>query len=142
MTAAEGPNLEPWNPWHELEDVERQIDRLLDAALGKLRHVVPGREIAFVPRLDVVETGDEYRLYLALPGLVEEDIDISLEGRILVVRGERETPYDPRQAEAHVRQWKYGYFERRVELPRDLSSDAIQADYDAGVLTIRISNTS
>ena len=100
--------------------------------------MVPGKAIAFVPATDITETADEYRLYFSLPGLVEEDIDITLEGNILIVRGEREPPYEPEQATLHQRQWKYGYFERRVELPGKIDADAIQATYDAGVLTVRV----
>ena len=131
-------DLTPWNPWQELERVQAEIESLLQAALSKLRNVVPGREIAFVPITDIVETGDEYRLYLSLPGMLEEDIDIALQGTILIVRGEREPPFDPKLVVLHQRQWRYGYFERRVQLPRAFDAEAIQASYDAGVLTIRI----
>jgi HSP20 family protein len=130
--------LTPWNPWQELERVQAEIDALLQAALSKLRNVVPGRDIAFVPVTDIVETGDEYRLYLSLPGMLEEDIDIALQGTILIVRGEREPPFDLKLVALHQRQWRYGYFERRVQLPRAFDGEAIQASYDAGVLTIRI----
>ena len=138
MTLGESTNLEPWNPWQEFEEVQKEVDRLFEVALGKLRHVVPGREIAFVPVADIIETGEEYRFYLSLPGLVEEDIDITIEGQVLIIRGERDAPYDEGQVSTHLRQWKYGYFERRVEMPGKLESDAIRASYDAGVLTIRI----
>jgi HSP20 family protein len=90
---------------------------------------------------DVVETAEEYWLYLSLPGVVEEDIDITIDGQVLIIRGEREAPFDERQVVSHLRQWKYGYFERRVEIPGRLESDAIHASYDAGVLTVRISRS-
>jgi HSP20 family protein len=130
--------LRPWNPWQELERVEEEIDSLLGSVLAKIRRSVPGKAIAFVPPTDITEAPGEYRLYFSLPGMVEEDIDITLDGNILILRGEREPPYDPEQTTFHQRQWKYGYFERRVELPGKVDTDAIQATYDAGVLTVRV----
>ena len=131
-------DLTPWNPWQELERVQGQVDDLLASVLAKLRNVVPGKAIAFVPATDIVELAGEYRLYLSLPGIVEEDIDITLEADILIVRGEREAPYGRDQAMVHQAQWKYGYFERRIHLPRPVEEDSIHASYDAGVLTIRV----
>jgi HSP20 family protein len=131
-------DLTPWNPWQELERVQGQVDDLLASVLAKLRNVVPGKEIAFVPATDIIELAEEYRLYFSLPGLVEEDIDIALESDVLIVRGEREAPYGGDQVAVHQAQWKYGYFERRIQLPRRVDGDSIQASYDAGVLTIRV----
>ena len=139
-------NLEPWNPWQELEKVQRDVDRLFRAALEKLQSAIAGEEISFVPITDVVETEDEYRVYVSLPGVVEEDIDLGMEGDVLIIRGEREAPFDEKQVERervipHLRQWKYGYFERRIQMPMKLTSEALLASYDAGVLTIRIAKT-
>lgn len=134
--------MEPWKPWEELERVQGEIDKLLGSVLEKIRRVVPGKAIAFVPATDITEVADEYRLYFALPGMVEEDIDITLEGNILIVRGERDPLYDSEQAILHQRQWKHGYFERRVELPGKIETDDIQATYEVGVLTIRVHKQS
>jgi len=131
-------DLKPWNPWQELERTRSEVESLLDAALKKLRHVVPGRQISFVPAMDIIEAKDEYRLYVSLPGMLEEDIDITLEGSVLIVRGERESPFDPAQVAVHQRQWKHGYFERRVQLPERIDGESIRATYEAGVLTIAI----
>jgi HSP20 family protein len=141
MPLGDARNLEPWNPWQEFQEVEKEADRLFDAALARLRHALPGREIAFVPVVDIVESAEEYRFYLSLPGVVEEDIDISVEGQVLIIRGEREAPYDVQQVDSHLRRWKYGYFERRVEMPFKLESDAISASYDAGVLTVKVAKS-
>lgn len=131
-------DLTPWNPWKELERVQREAEQLFNRVLEKLRHVVPGPPPAFVPVVDIIETDEEYRLHLSLPGMVEEDVDITLEGKVLIVRGERDAPYDPQGVTVHLRQWRYGYFERRIQLPQVLEPEAIRAAYDAGVLTIRL----
>lgn len=130
--------LTPWNPWQEIERVQEEMADLLGAVLEKLRRSLPGRPITFVPVIDIIEVTDEYRVYISLPGIVEEDVDIAIDGDILTIRGEREPPYDAAQAVLHQRQWRYGYFERRLKLPEPLHQDAIRAAYEAGVLTIRI----
>ncbi len=133
--------LKPWNPWEELERIQTAMDLDIRSFLIKLRQAVPGNPIAFVPPIDVVESADEYQLYLALPGMVEEDIDITLEGRQLIIRGEREPLYEPGEVTVHQAQGKYGFFERRLELPEAVSSEGIQAGYDAGMLSIRVPKT-
>jgi HSP20 family protein len=131
-------DLEPWNPWQELERVQSEIDGLLSSALRKIENMMPGRTLSFVPATDIVESGDEYVLFMSLPGLVEEDIDLTFENDILIVRGERQAPYDSSHVTVHQSRWKYGYFERRVQLPQKVDADAIQASYESGVLTVRI----
>ncbi len=131
-------DLKAWNPWQELERIQSEMDAHLGSALRRLRQAEPGRPIAFLPKLDIVETADAYKLYLALPGMVEEDIDITLEKRRLIVRGERESPYDPGAVTVHQGQWHYGFFERQVELPDEVDADEVQAAYEGGVLTITV----
>jgi HSP20 family protein len=133
--------LTPWNPWKEIERAQAEAEAVFDAVFEKLRRVLGGRPISFVPVTDIIEVADEYRLYLSLPGMVEEDIDIALDGDILVIRGEREPPFDLPSVTVHQRQWKYGYFERRVQLPEPVDGDAIRATYDGGVLAIRVPKT-
>src|SRR4029450_9936829 len=122
--------LEAWNPWKELERVQAEMDEHFRLVLEKIRKAVPGKPLAFVPAMDVVETDDEYQLIVSLPGMVEEDIDIALQGHELIIRGEREPSYDASRAKVHMGQWKYGFFERRVELPEAVNGEAIRASYD------------
>jgi HSP20 family protein len=129
--------LTPWDPWKELARIRAETDRLWEAFLTKLtRNESDEMRIAFLPDVDFVETASDYRLYLSVPGLVEEDIDIGVSERTLTVRGERQPPYDPEHARRCVREWRYGYFERRFELPKPISPTAIHATYESGVLVI------
>lgn len=130
-------NLEPWDPWGELDRARAEADRLVASVLEKLRKALPGEEIAFAPAMDVVETAQEYRIYLQVPGVVEEDIDLAVENSWLVVRGERESPFDFERARRLCSEWRYGYFERRFRLPGEVERDRIVAALDSGVLTIR-----
>src|SRR5262245_9030740 len=80
-------DLEPWDPWREFERVRDQVDGLLKSFFAKVRQVEKSRPITFFPDTDVVETADDIRIFLSLPGLVEEDIEIADHGGVLVVCG-------------------------------------------------------
>lgn len=133
-------NLLPWDPREELELLRSQVDRLWDAFCAKLSQAREGEElVSFLPELDLVETSHDFRLFIAVPGLLEDDIEIETHGSTLVVRGARQPPYDPQRE--HVREWRYGFFERSVSFPQPLQAEQIRAACDAGVLTVIVPKT-
>lgn len=95
------------------------------------------RSSGFVPAIDAHRDGDDLVAAVDLPGLDPEN-DVSVEltnsGRTLSISGERRTE---REAEG-LREVRYGSFSRTVNLPEEVSQDAISATYDAGVLTVRV----
>lgn len=126
-----------WDPWQELERLRIQTDRLWDEFLGKLpldeMDIGP---IAFVPDIDLVETPGEFRIYMSLPGLIEEDLELTIDDQLVTIRGEREPPYDPSHAACRTSEWRYGYFQRDIQLPAVVLPSRVRASCDAGVLTI------
>lgn len=122
-------NIEPWDAWKEIERVRSQADQLWNRLFEKL-----DRPFSFVPEADVVETPTEIRLYLSLPGMVEDDVDIMASDKELVVRGERYEPHDCEAAQNSSIECRYGFFERRFQLEYTITS--LRAQYDAGILTI------
>ena len=128
-------DIVPWDPWKELARLRAQTDRLWDEFLAKMAHDRGSdTAVGFLPDMDVVETAYDFRVYMAVPGLVEDDIEIEATVDSLTVRGERQPPYDP--VRQHTREWRYGFFERRLSLREQISVDDVRATYDAGVLTV------
>ena len=128
-------NVVPWDPGEELHQLRSEIDRLWDAFNAKLTCDREGDEtVGFLPEVDFVETAHDYRLFVAIPGLVENDIDIEVVGHTLTMRGERHPPYDLQRQ--HTREWRYGFFERSITFTRPLNPEQIRATFDAGVLTL------
>ena len=128
-------SIMPWDPWQEMRRLRAETDKLWDVFLAKLteeRASLPVLE--FLPELDVVETAYDFRVFIAVPGMVEDDFDIEATANSLTVRGERQPPYDP--VRKHVREWRYGFFERSVTLDASIVVHDIQATYEAGVLTV------
>ncbi len=136
-------NLLPWDPGKELERLRERTERLWDEFLQKLTHDSPAqRQIAFMPDVDFVETSTEYRLYLSMPGLIEEDIDILIDEFSVTIRGERQPPYDPQHADRCVREWRYGFCERQFRLPQSVQPNTLRATYEDGVLTVILNKSA
>jgi HSP20 family protein len=95
---------------------------------------------SFVPPADIVVTDDEVTVYMDVPGLTADSLEIELEKDVLTVRGERADPYATSE---DGQTWQriergFGQFERFLRVPYGLDPDAISAGLDNGVLTIRI----
>ncbi len=91
-----------------------------------------------IPALEMKETDDEYRLSVELPGVALEDIDISVEDDMLVIKGEKKEEREEKENDFTVSERSYGSFERRVSLPQDCMIDKIEANSDNGVIKLTI----
>ena len=130
-------SVESWDPDRQLAEFRRQSNVMLDQLLAALSSSCQSESpIAFHPEVDLVETSGEYRLYLSVPGMIEDDLAIDVDGRHLTIRGERRPPYDPGCRDAAMQEWRYGFFTRQFELPTSIEVETLRAVYDAGVLTV------
>lgn len=94
---------------------------------------------AWVPAIDMVELPTEVRLWIDLPGIDPESIDLSMTGNVLDIRGERKAPpSDPNTTREHVLERPVGPFHRLISLPNDVDSESIAAETKNGVLEIRL----
>ncbi|MFR0357418.1 Hsp20/alpha crystallin family protein [Streptomyces sediminimaris] len=112
-------------------DPFREFDRLAQQLMGSGTWSRP----APMP-MDAYREGDEYVLAFDIPGVSPEAIDIDVEGNTLSVRAERRPGADDVKMELSER--PLGVFSRRLVLADTLDTEHIRADYDAGVLTLRI----
>lgn len=118
-----------------------EFDRMLDefpprfpAANRSLRYLAS----APVPALEMKETDDEYHLSVEIPGVAQDDIDISIEDDMLMVKGEKREHREERERDYSFSERCYGAFERRVTLPQDSVVDKIEANAENGVIDIVI----
>ncbi|MBA3263678.1 MAG: Hsp20/alpha crystallin family protein [Thermoleophilaceae bacterium] len=112
----------------------RDVDRLFDAFFGAERE--EGRP--WVPPVDLVEAEAHFVLKADLPGLSEGDVSIEVQDGTLTISGERSAEH-----EAHERGWyrierSFGSFSRSLTLPDGVNPDGISAQFDRGVLEVRI----
>ncbi len=128
-------NLTRWEPMREMMSLREAMDRLFDDAFT--RPLSLGVASA-MPALDMYQTADEVVVRAALPGLKAEDVQISVTGDVLTLRGEFKQADEKKEATYHIREQRYGAFERSVMLPTDVQTDKARADFENGVLTITL----
>jgi HSP20 family protein len=97
---------------------------------------------AFRPAAEIVKDGDDAVVRLELPGVdVENDVTVEVENGRLVIHGEHRDSHAQDEGEGvgrSLREIRYGSFRRSFQLPAHVTSEAIAASYDAGVLTVRV----
>lgn len=99
-----------------------------------------GRAILRAPEADVLETEREILVMMDVPGSTPDQIEIVLENNVLTVNGERRPPTSQENEKAafHLAERRYGQFSRSFILPRDVDQEAIQANFENGVLTVTV----
>lgn len=94
----------------------------------------------FAPVADVAREDDDLVARFDLPGIdPDEDVSVEVDGRKLVVRGERKNTREDGSDSRRVREVRYGSFQRTLALPAAVDPGAISATYEAGVLTVTVS---
>jgi len=90
------------------------------------------------PRLDMHESDQELTIEAELPGVDQKDLDVRLDGDILTISGEKRSRRDDKQHNAHLSECSYGRFQRSVQLPFRPEGDDVQAEFQGGVLKLRV----
>jgi HSP20 family protein len=122
-----------------LLSLQREVDRLFDDVL---RAGISGSErqppAMLVPQINVSETDKELRITAELPGVSDKDIDVSLDGDILTVRGEKKLERKEEKEDFHFVERSFGSFQRAIRIPFAVEPDKVQARFENGVLTVTI----
>ena len=92
----------------------------------------------WMPAMDLVETGEHFVLRADLPGMSEEDVSMELEDTTLTVSGKRKAEHEERREGAYRVERAFGSFSRSLTLPEGVDAEAVTANFDRGVLEIRI----
>ncbi len=128
-------NLTRWEPVREMMTLREAMDRLFDDAFTRPISMSGG---SIVPAIDVYQNADEVVVKASLPGLKAEDVQISVTADILTLRGEFKEENEQEGKTYHLRENRYGAFERQVMLPTDVQTDKAKADFENGILTITL----
>jgi HSP20 family protein len=127
--------LMKWPPFREVSRLRREMDRLWEDYFGPSRRGwLPLEEWA--PAVDVAEKADQVVVKAEIPGVDAKDIDISLTGDILTIKGEKKSEREEKEESYHLVERSYGSFTRSLTLPAAVDPDKIEASYQQGVLTI------
>ena len=126
--------LTRWDPFRDMLSVRRAMDRLFDRALEPSWSETAAWDLA----LDVVENKDEFVVKASLPGVKPDDLEITFTDNVLTIKGETKEDNEIKEEQYHLRERRQGMFTRSISLPNRVKSEAIEASYDAGVLTLKL----
>jgi HSP20 family protein len=113
------------------------MDRLFDESF--LRPLGDGGYISSsMPAIDLAETNDQVVVTATVPGVKPEDIKIALTGDVLEISGEMKAESEHDESTYHVRERRYGSFNRAIPLPTHVVSDRAQAEFENGVLKLTL----
>jgi len=131
-------NITRFDPFGEMVTLRQAMDRLFEDSFVNPLTLRPYNGEAPAPALDVHETGDDIVITAALPGMKAEDVDITITGQTLSVRGEFKADEKVEKGQYLYRERRQGSFHRQLQLPVRVQGDAATASYEDGLLTLTI----
>ena len=127
-----------WDPFRELNLITDRMNRLFQDTYGTQGRGEEGITANFVPAVDIYEDEHNVTVKMEVPGIDQKDIDVRLENNTLTVRGERKFEKDEKEENFHRIERRYGSFYRSFALPNTLDAEKVSADYENGVLKIKL----
>jgi len=125
-----GRGLVPWRPFRGLEEMERRFEDIFGRPfLPSVWRRLPVEERGWAPPIEVFETEDKFVVKAELPGMKEEDIDVSVVGDTLTVKGERKAKTEVKEEDYCCCERSYGSFFRSIALPSNVDAKKIEASY-------------
>lgn len=125
--------LTRWEPVREMMTLREAMDRLFDDAFTRPISLSGG---SVVPAIDLYQNADEVVVKATLPGFKPGDVQISVTADVLTLRGELKQENEQKEVTYHIREQRFGSFERAIMLPTDVQTDKARADFENGILTI------
>jgi len=128
--------LVKWEPFREVSRLRREMDRLWEDFFGPRGRELRPWEGQWAPAMDVSETADQIVVKAEVPGIDPQNINITLTGDVLAIKGEKKSEREETKESYHLVERSYGSFSRSLTLPAAVNADKIDAKYEKGVLTI------
>jgi HSP20 family protein len=125
-----------WQPMKELEDMERRFSDVFGSWPTLWSH--GDGEKAWLPSVDVFEKDGNLVIKAELPGMKQEDIDVSVEGDMLNIKGEKKTEKEVKEENYYQSECSYGSFLRSIPIPSTVDASKVAAEYEDGVLQVTL----
>ena len=129
---------------HPISSLQSDINRVFDSFFGdfpltSMRSFFDDHSLS--PKVNIIDKEKEIRIEADLPGVDEKDLDVSIHGDHLLIKGEKKFEKEDKSGDYHVMESSYGSFSRVIPLPDGLDTSKIDAVYKKGVLKLIIPKT-
>lgn len=129
--------LTRWDPYREFNTLQNRLNRLFNSSFNEGRDESLATA-SFAPAVDVYEDEHSVTLKIEVPGIDEKDIDVRIENNTLTVHGERKFDKDEKEDNYRRIERQYGSFTRTFTLPTTVDTDSVSANYEKGVLKVKL----
>lgn len=128
-------SLTRWPPFRDLMSAQDDMDRITWWPFG--RRWESDSSSLMVP-MDMAETDNEIVISASLPGVKPGDVDITVTGNTLTIKGESKAEEETERGNAYFRERRFGSFRRSIALPADVDAEQAEASFENGVLKLKI----
>lgn len=127
-----------YDPFRDLRSLQEEVNRLFSTNLNRAFGDEGIGRGAWAPSVDIYENKDQIVLEAELPGMKQEDFDLSIENNVITLRGERRFEKTDDSDNYHRVERSYGSFTRSFTLPQTVSAEDAKAEYNNGVLRVTL----
>ena len=127
-----------YDPFRDLRTLQEEVNRLFSTNLTRAFDNEGIGRGAWAPSVDIYENKDQIVLEAELPGMKQEDFDLSIENNVITLRGERRFEKTDDTDNYHRVERSYGSFTRSFTLPQTVSAEGASAEYNNGVLRVTL----
>lgn len=135
-----------WNPFKDMELLQNRLASLFDPSVERLPlgAEVGGRAATsgdWMPSVDIVEDDKEYTIKAELPEVKKEDVSVTVENGVLIMRGERKFEKEEKNKRYHRIERSYGSFVRSFVMPDDVDEAKVNAEFKDGLLKVHVAKS-
>ena len=131
-------NLVQWEPFRDLTDVRYAMDRMFDRRFVRQWPMLKWEAAPAQLPIDLYETEDAVVVTASIPGVKSEDVQVSVTGRVLTIKGESKEGTEENEANYHQQERRSGSFQRVITLPVRVEADKADATFEDGVLKLEL----
>ena len=134
------------SPFRGFYDVQSEMNRMFDEVFGSLARTGRRQQgetpSQWAPALDVLQEDGDILVRAELPGVKQEDVDITYQNGVLTISGVRKAEQEKEGSGYYVRERRYGSFRRSMSLPEGTDESSITARFQDGVLEVRVAGAA
>jgi HSP20 family protein len=131
------PHEDWWDPFTDLERIQKEMNALFNTSrMRGSEHDSGLLDRVWSPAVDIFDSKDNLMVKADIPGLSKDDIDVSVQGDMLIIKGEKKKEHEVKEKDYVRTERFYGSFHRAIRLPSEIQADKVDATYKNGVLEL------